>query len=201
MPRPSIAIRRATLALLLGIALPALAQHAGHGTHSPYAGMQERAIKSLSQADLDELRRGGGWGLALPAELNGYPGPVHLLELKDESPLRTEQVAHFEERVERMRTAAIPAGQALIDAEKAIERAFAEGRIEDVSLRHLIADAEAARAELRFIHLSEHVRSVGTLEPMQIERYQVLRGYAADPCSAVPDGHNPEMYRRHMGCK
>lgn len=200
MPKLSLPICLAALTLLLNVSA-AHAQHAGHGAHSPYAGMQERAIKSLSQADLDELRRGGGWGLALPAELNGYPGPVHLLELKDEIPLRAEQVAHFEERVERMRAAAIPAGQALINAEKAIERAFAEGRIDDVSLRHLLADAEAARAELRFIHLSEHVRSVDTLEPTQIERYQVLRGYMADPCSTVPAGHNPEMYRRHMGCK
>jgi hypothetical protein len=35
---------------------------------------------------------------------------------------------------------------------------------------------------------------------MQIERYKVLRGYTADPCTKVPEGHDPAMYRRHMGC-
>ena len=61
--------------------------------------MQSRAIKSLSESDIQELRRGGGWGLALPAELNGMPGPVHLLELKDQIPLATDQVpqTHLDE--------------------------------------------------------------------------------------------------------
>jgi hypothetical protein len=38
------------------------------------------------------------------------------------------------------------------------------------------------------------------LKPEQIKRYSVLRGYAEDPCKNIPAGHNPEMYRRHMGC-
>jgi hypothetical protein len=54
--------------------------------------MQERAIKSLSDADIKALRRGEGWGLALPAELNGMPGPAHLLELKDQIPLSQYQI-------------------------------------------------------------------------------------------------------------
>ena len=62
------------------------AQH-NHGPQTPYDGMQHRAIKSLSDRDIQELRRGGGWGLALAAELNGMPGPAHLLELKDQIPL------------------------------------------------------------------------------------------------------------------
>lgn len=41
--------------------------------------MQSRAIKSLSDNDIKELRRGGGWGLALAAELKGMPGPADLL--------------------------------------------------------------------------------------------------------------------------
>jgi hypothetical protein len=38
------------------------------------------------------------------------------------------------------------------------------------------------------------------LKPEQIKRYNILRGYAEDPCQNIPAGHNPEMYRRHMGC-
>jgi hypothetical protein len=40
---------------------------AQHQAHSPYAGFESREIKSLSDSDLEELRRGGGWGLALSA--------------------------------------------------------------------------------------------------------------------------------------
>ena len=38
-------------------------------------------IKSLSQDDQSALLAGRGMGLARPAELNGYPGPAHVLEL------------------------------------------------------------------------------------------------------------------------
>lgn len=190
-------------ALTLGLTFPltALSQH-NHGGHStPYAGMQNRAIKSLSDADLQELRRGGGWGLALPAELNGMPGPAHLLELKEPLGLSADQVRAIQALFDAMKQAAVPAGERLIAAEAAIEAAFASGRVEEASLRRLLTEAESARTELRFIHLSQHYQTVPLLRPEQIQRYNVLRGYADDPCKNIPAGHNPEMYRRHMGCK
>ena len=79
--------------LLLALAAPAGAQHAhgAHGHHgtpsqagappSPYAGLQDRAIKALSDEQIADLRAGKGMSLALPAELNGYPGPAHALEI------------------------------------------------------------------------------------------------------------------------
>jgi Spy/CpxP family protein refolding chaperone len=193
-------LRNVLLALSLLIPVTAVAQHS-HPAPSPYAGMQDRAIKSLSEADIEELRQGGGWGLALPAELNGHPGPVHLLELQDDIPLRPEQVEAIQQLFEAMRAKAIPAGERLIAAEAAIEAAFANGTVDEDGLRQLLAEAESARTELRFIHLSQHYRTVPLLTDRQIQRYDVLRGYAEDPCANVPAGHNPEMYRRHMGCK
>ena len=189
------------LLLIFSICLPlsSLAQHS-HEVQTPYAGMQNRAIKSLSDNDINELRRGAGWGLALAAELNGMPGPTHLLELKDQIPLASEQVAKTKVLLDEMRKAALPAGERLIDAEKALEAAFTNGKIDESSLRRLLADSEAARSELRFIHLSQHYKTVQFLKPEQIKRYNILRGYAEDPCKNIPTGHNPEMYKRHMGC-
>jgi Spy/CpxP family protein refolding chaperone len=187
------------LALAMCLPLSTLAQHS-HGSQTPYAGMQNRAIKSLSDSDIHELRRGGGWGLALAAELNGMPGPAHLLELKDQIPLTADQVTKTQALLDEMRKAAIPTGERLIAAEKALEAAFAVGKVDEPSLRRLLAEAESARTELRFIHLSEHYKTVQFLKPEQIKRYNILRGYAEDPCKSIPAGHNPEMYRRHMGC-
>ena len=48
----------------------------------PYAGQETRVISSLSPEDQRALRAGEGGGLAKPAELNGYPGPAHVLELE-----------------------------------------------------------------------------------------------------------------------
>jgi len=187
--------------LIFSICLPlsSLAQHS-HEVQTPYAGMQNRAIKSLSDNDINELRRGAGWGLALAAELNGMPGPTHLLELKDQIPLALEQVAKTQALLNEMRKAALPTGERLIAAEKALEAAFANGKVDESSLRRLLADSEAARSELRFIHLSQHYKTVQFLKPEQIKRYNILRGYAEDPCKNIPAGHNPEMYKRHMGC-
>ncbi|WP_395667581.1 Spy/CpxP family protein refolding chaperone [Rhodoferax sp.] len=162
--------------------------------------MQSRAVKALSDADIRELRRGGGWGLALAAELNGMPGPTHLLELKDKIPLTQDQVAKTQALFDDIRKAAIPTGERLIAAEMALELAFARGTVDEASLRGLLSEAEAARTTLRFIHLSQHYKTVQYLQPEQIKRYNVLRGYADDPCKNIPEGHNPEMYRRHMGC-
>jgi hypothetical protein len=44
--------------------------------HAPYAGMQTRPVKALTEQQLADLKAGRGMGLALAAELNGYPGPA-----------------------------------------------------------------------------------------------------------------------------
>ena len=195
----TVKLRTWLLTLAISIPLSISAQH-NHGVQTPYAGMQNRAIKSLSDNDIKELRRGGGWGLALAAELNGMPGPAHMLELKEQIALNQDQVTKTQALLDDMRKAAIPTGERLIAAELALENAFAKGAVEEASLRRLLAEAESVRTELRFIHLSQHYKTVQFLKPEQIKRYNILRGYAEDPCKNIPAGHNPEMYKRHMGC-
>ncbi len=60
---------------------------------SKYAGEESRKIKSLSDSDIDDLLNGRGWGLAKAAELNGVPGPKHLLEMSSEIDLSPEQIS------------------------------------------------------------------------------------------------------------
>src|SRR6185295_19764383 len=67
---------------------------------SPYAGMQTRPVKALSEQQVADLRAGRGMGLAMPAELNSYPGPMHVLEHATALGLTAEQ---------RERTAALVA--------------------------------------------------------------------------------------------
>ena len=185
-------------AALLFLALPASAQDHSHAR--PYAGFEDRDIKGLSAEDIAELRRGGGWGLALPAELNGKPGPAHLLELAEDLDLTASQVAAIRALHADMQAEAIAAGERLIAAERALSDAFAADALSRDRLAALLAEAGAARADLRFVHLARHLDTVPLLTPAQITRYGVLRGYAEDPCATVPDGHDPAMWRRHNGC-
>ncbi|GGB55946.1 hypothetical protein GCM10011316_30050 [Roseibium aquae] len=192
-------IRLALVCLVVAMPLGAVAQHQ---RHSPYAGMEGREIKSLSPGDIEDLRAGRGWGLALAAELNGVPGPAHLLELKDRIGLSPGQGTAIEAIFAAMQTEAQAAGERLIAAEAAIEAAFRTGDLTPERLRTLIDTAADARAELRFIHLSRHLETPPLLTADQIARYNDLRGYgAADPCTTVPEGHNPAMWRRHNNCE
>src|SRR5438445_12498218 len=94
-------------ALLLTSAAVANAQ-------SPYAGMQTRPIKALSEQQIADLKAARGMGLALAAELNGYPGPKHLLELADHLGLTDEQRAKIRQLFESMQSETIAIGDALI---------------------------------------------------------------------------------------
>lgn len=193
----------AALVTLLLASLPGTAMAHGHNqpdNPGPYSGFQTREIKSLSNDDIAEIRRGGGWGLALPAELSGRPGPAHLLELRNEIGLSADQVAKVEKLFGKMREEAIEAGERFITAEAALSRAFEDPGLDREHLGELLDDAATARAELRFVHLSRHLATTDILSAAQIQTYNFLRGYAEDPCARTPDGHDPELWRQHNGC-
>ena len=178
------------LALVPLFAAPS-GQAAGTGP-SPYAGQETRAVKSLSPEDIAELKRGGGWGLAKAAELNGLPGPLHLLELKDQIPLTPEQVEAVTAIYERMRAAAIAEGERFLEAEQALEDAFRANAVTEESLQAKLSDIEQSRARLRFIHLSAHLGTPELLTEAQIARYSALRGYHAHRGGAAHGRHGPK---------
>ncbi len=151
----------------------------GHGHASKYAGQETRAIKSLSPADLKELRRGGGWGMAKAAELNGVPGPAHLLELKDRIPLDAAQTAQIQALYDGMKAKAIAKGEKLIALEARLEAHFRDRTVTESILRRLLGVISEARRDLRYAHLSTHLKTPEILSEAQIARYNQLRGYGA----------------------
>ena len=179
--------RIAALAVVLAIPVGTYAQHAGHGAPSPYADQAASGIKSLSERDIAELRQGGGWGLAKSAELNGMPGPAHLLELEDEIPLTAAQVRAVAVVFEAMRVAAIAEGERLIARERVLEEAFRERSVTPDSLRRMLAAIEESRSALRYIHLAAHLRMPALLSDEQIARYNALRGYGETSATMAPE--------------
>ena len=166
------------------LATPALADTAP----SPYAGEQTRAVKSLSIQDIDDLRNGRGWGLAKAAELNGVPGPSHLLELADEIGLSETQVTALTEIKADMAARAAILGEALIELETELDRKFADGTINEDGLRDLLARIGETYSELRYVHLSTHFKTPPLLSEAQISAYNRLRGYTAAAASQT-GGH------------
>src|SRR5215467_11886575 len=91
----------------------------------PYAGLQERSIKTLSEQQTADLNAGRGMGLALAAELNGYPGPAHVLELADALHLSDDQRTKTKALFEAMKVETIPIGERIISDETALDHLFA----------------------------------------------------------------------------
>ena len=168
------------------------------GPDSKYAGQEQREIKSLSREDIRELRRGGGWGLAKPAELNGLPGPVHLLELKDRIPLSPDQIAKISAIYEDMRMRAISQGKRLIGLERQLETLFRNAPVSDTDLRALLAESAEVRGRLRYTHLSAHLAVSEFLTDTQVARYNALRGYEGSALGGAPDRQATPHGKRHQ---
>jgi hypothetical protein len=168
---------------------PVAAQHHGNGASrhppaapaqaSPYAGMEGRAVKALSDQQIADLKAGRGMGLALPAELNGYPGPMHVLELADALQLSNEQRTRTKALFDAMKGETIPIGERIIAEETALDRLFADKQVTQVSLDAATLRIAAAQGALRAGHLRYHLAMMDVLTPAQVTRYTELRGYGA----------------------
>ncbi len=190
----------AGIGLAVGASL-AMTMSVAAQSHSKYAGQEQRSIKSLSADDIAELKRGGGWGFAKIAELNGVPGPIHLLEMKDEVGLTADQVARIQTVYQTMRAKAQALGRKFIALERELDDRFRTGTIAKPSLQDLLARSARVRMQLRETHLSAHLRVLPIVSRGQVEKYNRLRGYSAsDRCASVPQGHDAAMWRKHHGC-
>lgn len=146
---------------------------------TPYAGMQVRPIKALSDQQLADLKAGRGMGLALPAELNGYPGPAHVLELAQVLNLNDEQKSKVSKLFEAMHAESVVLGERLIAAESDLDRLFANKTVTDSNLSDATHKAAELQGELRVAHLKYHLATLAILTQEQVVRYREARGYGA----------------------
>jgi hypothetical protein len=146
---------------------------------TPYAGMQGRSIKALSDQQIADLNAGRGMGLALAAELNGYPGPSHVLELADKLDLTADQRAGMQRLFDAMKDEAMPLGSKLIEQEAELDRQFASRTVTPESLKASTAAVAATQGILRETHLKYHLSTGSILMQAQMTKYAELRGYGS----------------------
>jgi Spy/CpxP family protein refolding chaperone len=176
--RMSLAI---TALALASFATAAFAQQHGSSQHEhaqPYAGQQTREVASLSAEQQEEFLDGRGMGLAKSAELNGHPGPAHVLELADELRLTPEQRQSVKDAFDRMQAKAKALGEAYVKAEQGVDQAFKAGIADAGVVAARVAEANRLLGEVRLSHLQAHVEITPVLTPEQRARYAELRGYA-----------------------
>src|ERR1700730_564401 len=119
------ALRRTRVTMKIILISVSLLIASAANAQTPYAGMQTRPIKALSEQQIADLRAGRGMGLALAAELNGHPGPSHVLELADKLQLSADQRASIQRLFDSMKAEALPLGSKLIEQEAELDKQFA----------------------------------------------------------------------------
>ena len=169
------------------ISVAAFAQHSGQHqaqqsqpnqhNHAQYAGLQNREIKALSLQQIEDLKSGKGMSLALPAELNGYPGPSHALELADKLKLTVEQKKRIQDLFASMSAEAKAVGLEVIEAERKLDSLFKNKTVNAQNLKEATLTAAQAQAKLREAHLRYHLSTTEVMSQEQVAAYNRLRGY------------------------
>jgi hypothetical protein len=163
--------------LLLAIALLATSALAQHQHGSPYQEMQGRDIKALSPEQVADLREGRGMGASLPAELNGVPGPLHVLELQQRLKVTPEQQAALQRITEEMKASAQRLGRQVIAAESELDQAFKTGLADEKVISEATSRIASLNGELRAAHLVAHLKTRRVLTDEQVALYNDARGY------------------------
>ncbi|MCP1726582.1 Spy/CpxP family protein refolding chaperone [Natronospira proteinivora] len=145
-----------------------------------HTGQQAREIKALSESDIDGLLAGEGLGYAITAELHGYPGPAHVLELADELDLSDDQRADTQAIFDQMLASAKTLGAQLVEAEQTLDKHFSEKTIDEALLKELTAKIADIESRLRAVHLNAHLQQTELMSRRQIHQYMILRGHSGD---------------------
>ena len=147
---------------------------------NPYAIQRHREIKALSAEEMDGYLAGSGLGLSRAAELNGYPGPRHVLEFASQLGLREEQRQAVLALIGPMQQQARHEGAQLVDADRELDQLFAGGHAEPEKIRVVLERIYDALSHVRDAHLQAHLATRQLLTDTQIAQYNVLRGYGND---------------------
>ncbi|MGH6689995.1 MAG: periplasmic heavy metal sensor [Gammaproteobacteria bacterium] len=143
--------------------------HQGGG-HSDYRAV-DQWLKEFDRVVAD----GRGFGLAFAADQQGYPGPMHVLELKDRLRLTSDQERAAQLLVDAMFAQSRPAGARLLAAEQRLRTVFSAGTASEAAVRAAAADIERARTEVRLVHLLAHLKTREILSVEQRGLYHAAR--------------------------
>jgi Spy/CpxP family protein refolding chaperone len=165
------------MALLVLSCLMVLSSIAYASKPMPYAGQEQRSIKALSATEIDGLLSGKGMGMAKPAELNHYPGPLHVLEVMNELGLSKTQQLQTRQLFEVMKREAMDLGRQIVAAERRLDQSFSSGDMTDKKLKQQLTSIAQLRGQLRYVHLKTHLQQKALMTAEQVRRYDRLRGY------------------------
>ena len=144
---------------------------------SPYVEQLDSPVRGLSSLEVDNLLNGRGSGYARMAELNGYPGLRHVLDLSSQLNLSSQQETEIQAAFEQMQSQAKSLGKTIVSKEQELGESFASGKITNIELEKQTRELAKLYGELRKTHLQAHLQINPILSTEQIKKYNQLRGY------------------------
>jgi hypothetical protein len=147
------------------------------------------SIKALTPDHVAGLLAGAGLGYAKAAELNRYPGPLHVLELADELGLDAAQREATRALRTRVVEQASALGAELVAAEAELDAMFRSASVSQPAMDEALVRIGTLQSRLRGVHLGAHIEQRALLSPEQVDRYVRLRGYADPGGHAHGAGH------------
>jgi hypothetical protein len=149
-----------------------------HSDTSSYSGEQTREIKALSAEEQLAWIDGNGAGLAKAAELNSYPGPMHVLEHGRELRLSPSQLMVSQGLMVRHKAEVRELGVDLVEAERQLDHLFRTRSATAPAVSAMTERIANLQARIRASHLITHIEQTKTMSRDQIDAYDRLRGYA-----------------------
>ena len=173
-------LKLAAAALTVGVITSGVGLRAGwaqHGMPPPGAGgpPPHMLAEMCASAFEKNIGEGRGFGMAFVADQQGYPGPLHVLELKDRLKLTPEQEARAQALLAAMFAESRPKSERLLEAERKLGSVFTEGKADEASIRAAVAEVERARSDVRLVHLMFHLKTRDLLTDEQRRLYHEAR--------------------------
>lgn len=156
---------------------------------SPYVGQETREIKALGPEEVEGLLTGEGLGYALAAELNGLPGPRHVLDAAAELGLDAGQRSRIQAIFDDMNAEAVRLGTELVAGERDLDRLLAGGDATPEAVAEATTALGRLEGRLRAVHLHAHLATTPLLTEHQRARYWEIRGYAAGAADGGGQDH------------
>jgi len=188
-------MKRAAIVLALAVMITLVrfgdadAQHgAGHAGASalPHHALVQTYEKAFEQ----NVAEGRGFGMAFAADQNGYPGPLHVLELKDRLKLTTDQEAKMHAMLAAMFAESKPKSARLLESEAKLRQLFAGSRADEAAVKAAVTEVEKARTEVRLVHLLTHLKTREVLTDEQRRLYHEAR-WGEQGSMRTSDGGSP----------
>jgi hypothetical protein len=133
------------------------------------------AASAQVPADKEALLAGDGAGQGMYAELNGYPGPKHVLDLASTLNLSAEQKRLLTEIYKGMSARARELGTRIVRVEDELNTAFRQGLVNERSVTDDAEQIGRLRGRLRAVHLTAHIKTKDILSRAQLDMYKSLR--------------------------